>query len=82
MRPSSDKPCARLSHSLCAYGDHTLIMFGGESYGQVLNDLWYFDIPSETWTEIHVKFNIPGRMTHFTCVYNDSLIVLGGMGNK
>ena len=44
---------ARMGHSLVTCDDSTFFMFGGYSLGHAaLNDLWKFDVETETWTQL------------------------------
>ena len=44
---------ARMGHSLVTCDGSTFFMFGGYSLGHAaLNDLWKFDVETETWTQL------------------------------
>ena len=43
----------RMGHSLVTCDGSTFFMFGGYSLGHAaLNDLWKFDVETETWTQL------------------------------
>ncbi|CAI2376833.1 unnamed protein product [Moneuplotes crassus] len=49
---SSIKPKPRYAHSMFCYFNY-LIIFGGMSYsGEILGDLWVYDIVKETWISV------------------------------
>ncbi|OMJ68984.1 hypothetical protein SteCoe_33412 [Stentor coeruleus] len=76
---NSPSPPKRLSHSLSNLKNRYLILFGGESFGKALNDIWVYTIEKNIWHEIKPQNQIPGRMAHVCFCYKDSLIVYGGM---
>ena len=45
-------------------GSNALLLFGGRSGGQGLNDLWSFDLASEGWTEITAPGGPSSRWGH------------------
>jgi N-acetylneuraminic acid mutarotase len=77
--PASPIPPKRLSHSLSNLNNKYLILFGGESFGQALNDIWVFDIDKNIWHEIKPQNSISARMAHVCYCYKDSVFVFGGM---
>ena len=72
-------PPKRLSHSLSNLNNKFLIVFGGESHDEALNDVWTYSIESNIWHEIKPKNLITARMAHVSFCYKDSFIVFGGM---
>ncbi|OMJ71644.1 hypothetical protein SteCoe_30083 [Stentor coeruleus] len=73
------KPPKRLSHSLSNLNNKYLVLFGGESFGKAMNDLWVYFIDKNIWREIRPQNSIPARMAHVCYCYQDSIIVYGGM---
>ncbi|OMJ65648.1 hypothetical protein SteCoe_37847 [Stentor coeruleus] len=72
-------PPKRLSHSLSNLQNRYLILFGGESFGNALNDIWVYSIEKNIWHEIKPQNQILARMAHVCFCYKDSVIVYGGM---
>lgn len=45
-----------------------------------LNDIWKFDIPSETWTKLECDGELPRpRASHTATVMGDNMFVFGGV---
>jgi len=80
---SSNGPINRNSFSQVLFNDK-IIIFGGVSYnddGSVdayYNDIWQYDIPSQTWTELESENGPEARSGSFAVIYNDKMIVYGG----
>ena len=56
-----------------------LIIFGGNSQGGAMNDLWFFDSPSESWSQATPEGEPPSpRFGHDAVVVGRSLFVFGG----
>ena len=56
-----------------------LYLFGGLSYGKVLNDVWSFDLRNEKWTLVSAKGQVPaGRYFHAARACGDVFVVWGG----
>ena len=79
IAPNSPIPQKRLSHSLSNLNNKYLILFGGESLGVALNDIWVFDIDKNIWHEIKPQNSISARMAHVCYCYKDSVFIFGGM---
>lgn len=77
--PDSPMPPKRLSHSLSSLNNKYLILFGGESFNNALNDIWAYSIEKNAWHEIKPKTQISARMAHVCYCYKHSVIVFGGM---
>lgn len=75
------QPPKRLSHSMSQMNNLFLVLFGGESYGKALNDVWVFNIEIKYWREVLPTGQIKSRMTHVCYVHKESLLVFGGMGD-
>ena len=73
-------PQKRLSHSMSNLNNQYLILYGGESYGKILTDVWAFNITTKIWHEIFPQNHLKGRMTHICYAHHDSFFVFGGMG--
>lgn len=69
-------PLERNSHSI-SFKDNILYLFGGGTSSGLLNDLWSFNIETNTWT----KYNITGiseREMHGMVIYNNNIYIFGG----
>ena len=77
----SQVPPKRLSHSLSNLNNRYLILFGGESFGKAVNDLWVYMIDKNIWHEIKPSNQISVRMAHVCYCYKDSVMVFGGMSH-
>lgn len=78
--PSGPLPVKRLSHSMSNLNNLYIILFGGESYGKPLSDVWVFSLDIKQWHEVTPQVPLKGRMTHLCHTFKDTLLVFGGMG--
>ena len=84
-----NSPIPRVAHAQTVIGNRIYI-FGGQSVGthseqskqSLLNDLYYFDVKTEVWTEVLAKGkNVPSRRSfHQMASVGSSLFVFGGCG--
>ena len=81
-------PIPRVAHAQATIGNK-IYVFGGQSVGtvkaeSVLNDLYYFDVKTETWTEVSANGgNVPAsRSFHAMASVGSSLFVFGGCGDN
>lgn len=76
-KSSATFPAARSYHALTSDGDSTLYLHAGCPTKGRLSDLWAFDIPSSTWTELA---SAPGPARGGTSIAyrNGSLYRMGG----
>ncbi|KAJ3437271.1 leucine-zipper-like transcriptional regulator [Anaeramoeba flamelloides] len=84
-------PGKRMASRICygnVQGSAKIFLFGGSCNKEHLNDLWEFDILSNTWTEIHYSESqfipyIPGpRRSHVFEYLDGVLYVIGGKIGK
>jgi N-acetylneuraminic acid mutarotase len=80
---SVDGPVGRDSHTAIYDGSGHMIVFGGwDIEGNMLNDVWEYDITGETWTELAINpaTSPDGRIGH-SAIYDGSghMIVFGGV---
>ena len=81
-----DSPVRRSHHTVCKYdkpdGTTKFILFGGFSKknGGLMNDVWSFDIKSNSWQLLEATGDIPSpRRDHCAVVVNSSeMLVFGG----
>jgi len=80
---------SRVAHA-SAYNptDNKIYMFGGrcgiEMNETALNDLWCFDVTTESWNEINCSSSVipEARSFHKMICINNKLYLFGGCGNK
>ena len=76
-------PPPRAGHSAILYHDQMIVFGGKDEDNNKLNDIWAFDFPTSKWSEIqlsetnYIKPTI--RSGHSACLYNDIMIVFGGI---
>lgn len=70
-----------LGHTTIYWKDNTLITFGGENDVRLhLDDVYFFDIPTATWTRPSIKGTPPqGRSRHAVCLHDDKMFIVGGI---
>lgn len=72
-------PEGRQKHSVAFYNG-TLIVFGGlKSNGEILGDLWQFDIQTSLWKSLSVPSWIVPRYGHSATVIGGKMIIFGGV---
>jgi hypothetical protein len=79
-KEDTDAPLGRVNHASVIINDK-LYIFGGETKeGNYLNDMWDFDLFTNTWTEVtYSSDDIPfGRSGHSMVHYESSLFIFGG----
>eukprot|EP00211_Chloroparvula_japonica_P000800 CAMPEP_0119147438 /NCGR_PEP_ID=MMETSP1310-20130426/40357_1 /TAXON_ID=464262 /ORGANISM="Genus nov. species nov., Strain RCC2339" /LENGTH=1050 /DNA_ID=CAMNT_0007139409 /DNA_START=120 /DNA_END=3272 /DNA_ORIENTATION=+ len=75
-------PIARTGHSVALYLQRYMIIFGGtDEAGTVLDDTWFFDTDTNTWSEIGGSSGILGRRSTAMAIVEDTLFVYGGQGS-
>jgi len=75
------RPCPRSGHSAVIVGQ-TMYIFGGKADNSLrLNDLWGFNLQSNTWTLVKpVDEVVPEvRSGHSACVYDGLILIFGGI---
>jgi len=80
VHPKGKLPTKRTSHSAVFY-QNKMYVFGGFSGEEYLNDLFEFDIETETWTDISslYKGDVPSARSRFcAAVHDNCMYVLGG----
>ncbi len=76
-------PVPRNSHVSVVEGDNLYILGGQDDENNKLDDLWQFNIPSQTWTQIQYsqgaeELNV-GRSGHAAVAYGGKMYVFGGI---
>jgi len=71
-------PQSRDSHCAVVYQGKMYILGGGDGKNR-LNDMYEYDIASETWTKVFYLGEVnAARAGHVACQFNDKLIIFGG----
>ena len=79
------QPPARVAHAQAVVGDDSVYIFGGRAgitmKEHPMNDLWKFNVDSETWTQVETFGTPPSpRSFHRMVACDGSLYVFGGCG--
>ncbi len=76
---ASGSPEARDAHTAVYYGDEGIWVFGGRSASGYLNDMWRFDLQSESWTQEYQGNLFPWPRAFFTStVIDEKWVIFGG----
>ena len=79
VHPRNRPPEGRQKHSV-AFFNGTLFVFGGrKSNGEILGDLWQFDIQTLLWKSLPVPSWIAPRYGHSATVIGGKIIIFGGV---
>ncbi|KAI0192780.1 hypothetical protein F4808DRAFT_364150 [Astrocystis sublimbata] len=78
--PNGKVPPPRTNHSMITYNDR-MYLFGGTN-GQVwFNDVWCYDPPSNSWSQLDCIGYIPSpREGHSAALIDDVMYIFGGRG--
>ncbi|EAY19462.1 Kelch motif family protein [Trichomonas vaginalis G3] len=83
--PHGMAPIPRYGHFF-AFNENSrnaYIGFGVSAAGTLLQDVWCFNIDSQTWTRIHLTGEVPTpRSGASACLLDDTIIVFGGIQNN
>lgn len=71
INSNTDGPCPRTGHVMATY-KNKIIIWGGFN-GQLLDDLWEYDIANNTWSQL--QSDVPGRDHAAFAVSNDKLYI-------
>uniref|UniRef100_A0A915L7L9 Uncharacterized protein n=1 Tax=Romanomermis culicivorax TaxID=13658 RepID=A0A915L7L9_ROMCU len=80
LQTAGQKPSPRAAHAAVKVDESTVIVFGGRHQNERLNDLYSFDILSNTWRQI-VTNQVPwpiGRSWHAMDLVDENRILLHG----
>lgn len=71
---------ARYGHAVCPYGTDKFIVYGGAlvSGNTMQSDIWIYDSPSDTWTQVPVDASAIAKYGACITVYNGKLYIFGG----
>ncbi len=75
---NATKPRARKGHSAVIWNGK-MVVYGGETSGALLNDLWIYDFTTKAWTQITVGGTTPPVANHSAVVEDNKLIIAGGL---
>ena len=83
---SGKAPLARMNATLTFQESlNILLLFGGQNTktGRIFNDIFLLDLDSFCWHEVIMYDEMPiERHCHSTIIFDNMLIVFGGMGNN
>lgn len=71
-------PSPRDKHSMSCVGSKLYVFGGHDDENEYLNDLFEFDIPSSTWTQIHTSNHPIPRHYHSCIAIGKLLYIFGG----
>eukprot|EP01127_Copromyxa_protea_P018187 TRINITY_DN5659_c0_g1_i1.p1 TRINITY_DN5659_c0_g1~~TRINITY_DN5659_c0_g1_i1.p1 ORF type:complete len:413 (-),score=51.01 TRINITY_DN5659_c0_g1_i1:523-1761(-) len=75
---SGTPPSPRSGHSATLVADGKIIIFGGESGSDTLNDVHVLDTQKATWTQVSVEGEKPARYGHGALFLWGQLFIVGG----
>nr|CAH7718604.1 unnamed protein product [Callosobruchus chinensis] len=81
LRGAPPAPARRYGHTMVAYGDRHLYVFGGAADSALSSDLHCFDLDACTWSQVRPDLEsiVPtGRLFHAAAVLGDAMFVFGG----
>jgi len=85
IRPAGPTPTARQDHTWTVDGDgQKAYLFGGLNASGPTNDLWAFDLATDSWTELHTTGEGPGARFGHTGVWvpGFGLVIWSGQGSS
>ncbi|XP_065663957.1 leucine-zipper-like transcriptional regulator 1 isoform X3 [Hydra vulgaris] len=78
LKGTPPPPSRRYGHTMVTHDRH-LYVFGGAADNTLPNDLYWYDLETETWDVIQTEGELPnGRLFHDADVIGDRLYVFGG----
>ncbi|KAI8950455.1 hypothetical protein F4801DRAFT_347625 [Xylaria longipes] len=78
--PTGNVPPPRTNHSIITYNDK-MYLFGGTNGQLWFNDVWCYDPPTNTWTQLDCIGYIPSpREGHSAALIDDVMYIFGGRG--
>jgi N-acetylneuraminic acid mutarotase len=73
-------PRSRSNHSAVVYKEHMFTFGGTNDEGEKMNDMWKLDLRTYAWEELRTSGDVPSsRSGHSAVMFNDLMIVFGGM---
>lgn len=77
---TSKGPEGRSNHTAVIFKDHMYVFGGTNDEGEKLRDFWKLDMRTYHWEEVIGQGEVPsGRSGHSCVIYNDVMIIFGGM---
>jgi len=74
-----DNPCKRQYHACCKIEGNRMLIHGGFNGSERLNDLYMFNVSTQTWQQIQTQGIIPApRDSHTITPIGDSIYLFGG----
>jgi hypothetical protein len=86
LTPTGGPPTARAQHTAIYDPVHRwLVVFGGWTYGSVLNDTWVLNLAAQTWTQASPIGSPPAARRGHTAIYdaaNGRMLLFGGVAGS
>mmetsp|Transcript_1545 Transcript_1545/g.3304 ORF Transcript_1545/g.3304 Transcript_1545/m.3304 type:complete len:591 (+) Transcript_1545:547-2319(+) len=76
--PNGDKPVARKDAQMQQYDSRRIVMQGGTNGNEFFNDIWLYNVETNTWKEWVYTKKPDKRAKHALVKINDGLVVFGG----
>ena len=80
LKIAGEKPPARCCHSAVLYQDK-IVVFGGKGQEGILNDLWSFDLRTNTWEQKYPSVAPAPRRSHLAFVFGANMLIIGGISS-
>lgn len=78
LKGTPPPPSRRYGHTMVAHDTH-LYVFGGAADNYLPNDLFWYDLETETWDVVQTVGEIPsGRLFHHADVIDNHMYIFGG----
>lgn len=76
-------PQARTAHGMVGINERFLLVYGGEGEGNILGDIWIYDVEELQWSEIETLFGtLTPRYEFSLALHRNELLIFGGMNEE
>jgi hypothetical protein len=76
-------PTPRYGHSAVVYNQHMFVYGGYDNDGFVCDELWIFDLNTQSWKEHKIIAQLPALFQHSaTVVDGNKMVLIGGLDSK
>lgn len=76
-------PQARTAHGMVGISERFLLVYGGEGEGNILGDIWIYDVEELQWSEIETLFGtLTPRYEFSISLHRNELLIFGGMNEE
>jgi N-acetylneuraminic acid mutarotase len=79
---SGEIPESRSAHTSVVSGSKMLMFGGRNANGDCCEDLYEFNLVTDTWRRVEIRSPLFGRARHSAVVHNERLVVFGGWNGK